>query len=190
MTSEQAKALFANVAQESPERWPAAVQTLVVGCFQQLEQYEANFRRLLEGTHALSLEIKALRERLGGSAPQATPEAEVEAAAPVMGGMPIAPEPTPTVGISGEPLTPEQMELERTMNEAVAAEQAEKAGARPAPRAQGGRPRPMAQPAQQAGKLRPVPKAPNAPVNGQDPAAAQAALEAQMDAGIAAMEKP
>lgn len=38
MTAAKARTLFARVAQEAPERWPAAVQTVLVGTLEILEQ--------------------------------------------------------------------------------------------------------------------------------------------------------
>ncbi len=187
MTSAEAQTLFANIPRE---RWPAAVQTLIVGTLAETEQLrainvalQAKLDQVVKGTLALALEFKAWRESGGAtSVVDDLPAGEVESAADVALEQ-VASAPVPTVDSNGNPLTPEQAAIEAQMNEAIAAQQAEKVGA-PAPRApqrqQPGRGARRPQPGQ-------PPRQPLQSVPAKEPS--QEDLEAQMDASIAAMGK-
>jgi hypothetical protein len=106
-TANQARALFANVTETSPERWPAAVQTLIVDALNTNE-------KLLRALVALNAEVKALR----GEA-LAAPAAE---SAPVV--------PAPVSSRKRDPnMDPQQAAVEDMMDAAIAAEESQKAAA-------------------------------------------------------------
>lgn len=174
LTAAQARELFANVP---PERWTAAVQTLVVDALETCEKLQAKLDRVALGAFVTAKEVKALRE--GGVAE--APAEDTPTAAP-------APEPAvpaaspPTVGADGEPLSAEQAAIEAQMNEAIAGQQIEKQRATapaPAGATGNGRKRPALVPPPKGAK--PAAMRPTLTPE-QNAEQRQADIEAQMDA--------
>ena len=108
MTANQARILLDRVANEAPDRWPAAVQTILVGTLESLDQLANALAALLEGA---------------------------QPAAPAVGEAPAVAQDAPPVDPDEADrranLSPEELEREAMMDAAIAASESEKA---PAPK--------------------------------------------------------
>ncbi len=136
INAQQAKDLLENIAKEKPERWVAAVQTLIVDGIEAREAVIADLRvtqgrleKLLGAVKAIYHDVRALQgatptsaETVGGSPP--TNGASHAAAAPAGAPTPTAaPPPSGSVRIAadGSPLSPEEAAREAEMDAAGAA---------------------------------------------------------------------
>lgn len=186
MTSAEAQILFANIPRD---RWPAAVQTLIVGTLAETEQLRTlnaalqnKLDQVVKGTLALALEFKSWRESGGASqVADDVPAGEGESAADVAVEQAVSGIPVPTVDANGDPITPEQAALEMQMNAAIVGAEIEKAPQQRAPQ----RPQPGRGPRRPQAQAQP--RQPLQSVPAKEPS--QEELEAQMDASIAAMGK-
>ena len=199
MTANQARAMFDDVKTNKPDRWPAAVQTLIVNALETIEYHESQINDLVDKTTKLNKALVQLLQGLRGTA-----EAPLEAEVAVGGEAPPevpADVPAPANGHAT------QSDVEATMDAAVAAEAAEKrSGPRPAaptartpqrrPQPQGKAParsagpppvgRPGTAPSAVGGFAPPAPGEVRIGGDGKPLSAEQAALEAQMDEAVAA----
>lgn len=191
LTSAQARALLENVYQQHPERWRAAVQTILDDLYRDHERLALVFDQLLRDAQRLYQQVQ------GGG---------------------VAPAPgTPRYGADGRPLSPEQAAIEAEMDAAIGAQEEERrqaaaaaaqvasagagapsVGGAPPPPGSPPRPRPAGRPGRPPGPPpvgrpgappRPAaaPPTPNGTFNDGTPwTPEQAAAEAQMDAAVAA----
>lgn len=142
LTADKAQVLFANLIKEKPERWVAAVQTLIVDALKSIEIHEMNIakhhRAITKLVYTVRPDLRPKAKNQSQSAMGPAPkEASVSTAAPVSKPMtetPIVTQVEQSVEMTADeiegslPIDPDARaaELERIMDVASAAAEAEK----------------------------------------------------------------
>lgn len=140
-TEAQARELLDNVAKQNPARWPAAMQTVAVdaiaaveGLMKHVGEVEAKYDKVIR---ALVGELRAIR---GGGKPNGASRAQAPAAVAPGETVNEAQEAPPAAASAvpepaAAPAGDAQRAAEAMMDEAIAAEEAEKNGGRGRPQA-------------------------------------------------------
>jgi len=165
LTAAQVKNILERVAKEKPERWAAAVQSMLVKLAEDIEKLRADLDKVAQAFAATLRGAPVAAEEVAAD----PPAEEVGAAGAAIH--------APSDEGRATPLTPEQASLEAQMDAAISAEQVAKTGASPVRPARTASPR--------ADVVRRPKQATPAPAAPKDPEALQAELEAQMDAALA-----
>ena len=177
LTADQVREALERAIEKDHAMVPRLLVGLFVETFERLEQNEEMLKKIAVVMRAMAKDMHILRggkieEPIAAAPPEVAAGPVADEAPPVEA--PGGVEPVSHLNAAGEPRTPEEIELERQMNEAIAAAE------EPPPAVQ--RPRSKSE------QRRMAQRRPAAPPAGPGPEERQARVEAHMDAAIKAMD--